>query len=50
MKDYFTDDIRTLLLQINNTVQEAHPDDDDDVGAIMWNCCYSIAQQLNIEL
>lgn len=50
MKNFNIDDIRALLLQINDTVQEAHPDEDDDVGAIVWNACLSIAEQLNIEL
>ena len=50
MKNFNIDEIRNLLNQINNTVQEAHPDDDDDVGAIVWNNVLSIAEQLGITL
>ena len=49
-KNFNIDDIRTLLQQINDTVQEAHPDEDDDVGAIVWNNVLGIAEQLGITL
>ena len=49
-KNFNIDDIRTLLQQINDTVQTAHPDEDDDVGAIVWNNVLSIAEQLGITL
>ena len=50
MKNFNIDEIKTLLQQINDTVQAAHPDEDDDVGAIVWNNCLSIAEELGITL
>ena len=49
-KNFNIDDIRVLLQQINDTVQEAHPDEDDIVGIIVWNNVLSIAEQLGITL
>ena len=48
--NFNTENIRTHLNQINDTVQEVHGDVDDDVGAIVWNACLSIAEQLGITL
>ena len=50
MKNYNIEDIRNLLNEINDTVQESHPDEDDDVGAIVWNACLGIAEHLGITL
>ena len=46
MKNFDIDYIRTLLTQINDTVQAAHPDEDDDVSAIVWNACLAIEEKL----
>lgn len=40
------DYIMELLHSLNEEVQRAHPEDDDDVGAIVHNCCYAIAMEL----
>lgn len=46
MKDFDSAYILNLLKQINDTVQAAHPDEDDDVGAIVWNACLAIEEEL----
>lgn len=50
MKNINTDKIYDLLKLINDTVQAAHPDCDDDVGAIVWNSCLALAEMFDIEL
>ena len=42
-------EIINLLHQINDTVQAAHPDTDDDVGAIVYNACLALAELLNVK-
>ena len=44
------DAITRLLRLIQTTANEAHPDPDDDVGAIIWNCCLAIAEELGVDL
>ena len=43
-------EIANLLNLIHTTAGEAHPDPDDDVGAIIHNACLSIAEELGIDL
>lgn len=43
-------EIKRLLLSMNDAVQEVHGDEDDDLGAIVWNTCMAIAEALHIDL
>lgn len=40
------DEIMELLHSLNDEVQSVHPDDDDETGSIVHNCCYTIAERL----
>lgn len=39
--------IRELLEAMNNAVQEVHGGPDDDLGALVWNTCDAINEELN---
>lgn len=38
--------ILELLHKMNDQVQEVHGDSDDDLGAIVWNTCMAIEEEL----
>ena len=42
--------ITNYLRRIHDINLEAHPEDDDDVGATIHNCLYCIAEHLGVEL
>lgn len=48
MKNYNAEDIRNLLQHIVDTVNEAHPDEEDEVGIMVWNDCLMLAETLGI--
>ena len=45
-----TSEITRLLTLIQDTVNAAHPDPEDDTGAIVHNACLAIAEELGLEL
>ena len=50
MSKFNIEEVKKLLNQINEVVLEAHPNEDDDVSAIVWNNVLSIAEQLEVDL